>query len=126
MATATKPAVKKTTTKKAATPKAAASTTTIKKTTAKKATTKKAPVKADAVFEYFSPDSSSVYVAGTFNNWEMAEMKKDKTGNWKFKAKLPTGDHQYKYVFEGVSWEIDSDAPSITTEFGLNNIISVK
>ncbi|MGL1933770.1 MAG: glycogen-binding domain-containing protein [Fibrobacterales bacterium] len=129
MATATKKAAPKaaakTITKKAPVKIAAKATTTA----APKAAATKAPAKtttkSDASFEYFSPESSSVYIAGSFSNWEMKKMKKDKTGNWKYKAKVPKGEHQYKYVFEGVSWEIDNSAPTVNTELGLNNIIKV-
>ena len=112
-------------TTKTATKKVATKTATPKKTPAKEAT-KKSVEKTEAEFNYFSPDSSIVYVAGTFNNWKMVKMKKDKTGNWKYKAKLPQGEHQYKYVFEGVSWEIDETAPAVTTELGLNNLLIVQ
>jgi 1,4-alpha-glucan branching enzyme len=121
------PTTKKTV--KKAVKKAVTSAITTEKAAVKKAVKKVAPQSADAkavTFEYFSPDSTSVYVAGTFNNWEMAKMKKDKSGTWKYSVELPEGDYQYKYVFEGVSWEVDGNAPSISTEFGLNNIIIVK
>ncbi len=108
--------------------KAKASTTTpAKKTTAKKAEPKSAPTSAlvEADFSFYSPESSKVYLAGSFNGWALQEMKRDDEGNWSHHAELEKGEHQYKYVFEGVSWEIDPNAPTVSGEFGENNLISL-
>ncbi len=100
----------------------------VKKATDKKATAKKAsPTSAlvEADFSYYSPESSKVYLAGSFNGWALQEMKRDDDGTWTLHAELEKGEHQYKYVFDGVSWEIDPNAPTVTGEFGANNLISL-
>ena len=91
---------------------------TTKKAVAEKKTTpvKKSAPKAtksvlqEVVFNVYSPDSKSVEVAGEFNNWAPAKMKKDEQGVWSFKKKLASGTYQYKFVFDG-SWEIDQANP---------------
>lgn len=86
------------------------------KTTAK-ATVKKTAPKAskkaleEVVFNVYSPDSKSVEVAGEFNNWIPAKMKKGEQGVWSIKLKLAAGTYQYKFVFDG-SWEIDQANPN--------------
>jgi 1,4-alpha-glucan branching enzyme len=86
------------------------------KTTAK-ATVKKTAPKAskkaleEVVFNVYSPDSKSVEVAGEFNNWTPAKMKKGEQGVWSIKLKLAAGTYQYKFVFDG-SWEIDQANPN--------------
>lgn len=91
-----------------------------KKTAAKtvaKTTVKKAAPKAskkgleEVVFNVYSPDSKSVEVAGEFNNWTPAKMKKGEQGVWSVKLKLAAGTYQYKFVFDG-SWEIDQANPN--------------
>ncbi len=95
---------------------------------AKVAPTKKAaPAKAIAqeeIFTVFSPDSSSVAIAGSFNNWDPSKgaMKKSKDGNWTLKVKIAAGDHQYKVVFDGASWELDVSAPIVDAEHGQNSV----
>jgi len=96
-----KPAAKKAPVAKAAKPAA--------KPAAKKAAPKGKT--ADVEFKVFAPDSKSVAVAGDFNNWKPAALKKDKTGNWTGKIKVGSGAHQYKIVFNGQYWETDSSNP---------------
>lgn len=104
-----KTAEKKAPVKKAATtPKDAAP----KKPAAKKASPKAAKVElSEVVFNVYSPDSKTVEVAGEFNNWTPAKMKKGKQGVWSLKEKLAAGTYQYKFVFDG-SWEIDQSNPN--------------
>ncbi|MBP5246967.1 MAG: glycogen-binding domain-containing protein [Fibrobacter sp.] len=118
-AAAAKTAAPKTPAKKAA-PKKVAAKTEEKAAPAKKAAVK-APAKKvspkatkkdlkDVVFNVYSPDSNSVEVAGEFNNWTPAKMKKGEQGVWSIKLKLAAGTYQYKFVFDG-SWEIDQANP---------------
>ena len=65
----------------------------------------------EVVFNVYSPDSKSVEVAGEFNNWTPAKMKKGEQGVWSVKLKLAAGTYQYKFVFDG-SWEIDQANPN--------------
>lgn len=64
----------------------------------------------EVVFNVYSPDSKQVEVAGEFNNWTPAKMKKGEQGVWSLKKKLAAGTYQYKFVFDG-SWEIDQANP---------------
>ena len=100
----------KTTEKTAPAKKTAAKT--VAKTTVKKAAPQ-ASKKAleEVVFNVYSPDSKSVEVAGEFNNWTPAKMKKGEQGVWSVKLKLAAGTYQYKFVFDG-SWEIDQANPN--------------
>jgi 1,4-alpha-glucan branching enzyme len=111
---AVKASAKKTATKKVAekaAPKAAPVKKTVAKTTVKKVSPKatKKELK-EVVFNVYSPDSKSVEVAGEFNNWTPAKMKKGEQGVWSIKQKLAAGTYQYKFVFDG-SWEIDQANP---------------
>ncbi len=119
-----KTAATKAPTKKTA-PKKVAAKAVEKKTVEKAAPAKKAQSKAPAkkistkatkkdlkevVFNVYSPDSKSVEVAGEFNNWTPAKMKKGDQGVWSIQLKLAAGTYQYKFVFDE-SWEIDQANP---------------
>lgn len=141
VATAEKAETPKKTTKKSP----ATSVETADKTVAKKVSPKaakepatKAPKKSPLTktasqdtlhtveFVKFSPDSKVVEIAGSFNNWKPAKMKKDKEGNWKLKLDLASGQHQYKYVFEGTTWEHDDSVDKIPDgQGGFNNLKSL-
>ncbi len=124
MSTKTKSAVKAT--KKApASPAKKVASKAVKEAPAKKVakTTKPkaAPVKKSApkaakkelkevVFNVYSPDSKLVEVAGEFNDWTPAKMKKGEQGVWSIKKNLAAGTYQYKFIFDG-SWEIDQANP---------------
>jgi len=62
-------------------------------------------------FKVFSPASDSVAIAGDFNGWKPAPLKKSKSGSWTGKVKLSAGEYQYKIVFDGKYWEIDNANP---------------
>ncbi len=64
----------------------------------------------EVVFNVYSPDSKSVEVAGEFNDWKPAKMKKGEQGVWSLKKNLAAGTYQYKFIFDG-SWEIDQANP---------------
>jgi len=62
-------------------------------------------------FKVFSPASASVAIAGDFNSWKPLALKKSKSGFWTGKAKLHSGEYQYKIVYDGKYWEIDNANP---------------
>ena len=54
--------------------------------------------------------TTSVYLAGTFNDWKPTALKMDgpdKTGEFQTKLTLDAGTHEYKYVLEGTRWRHD-------------------
>jgi hypothetical protein len=119
-APAKKAAAPKTTAKAPAktAPKAAAVKVPAKATkAAPKAAPKKAAAKpvliVDEAFEVFSPDSKTVLLAGSWNNFDAkkaTKLKKSKGGNWAASVKLAPGEYQYKFIFDG-SWEADPKNP---------------
>lgn len=138
------------TAKKAAAPKAASKAAAEKKPAAKSAAKaekpaekKAAPAKKAAApkaapkaavaktveFSCFSPASGIVELAGDFNGWIPSKnpMKKDAQGNWSAKVKLQPGRYFYKFVYDGVAWEIDQNAPAMADMEGhLNSVIDVE
>ncbi|KLO23627.1 isoamylase early set domain-containing protein [Marinitoga sp. 1155] len=80
--------------------------------------------KGVVVFEYKDLTASSVYLAGSFNNWDSTalQMKKIKGGIWRITLKLSPGDYQYKFVINGTDWKEDPEAPDYAPDgFGGKN-----
>jgi len=109
---------------------------------AKAAATKKAaPAKAvavpatkavvalvEVVFERYSPNSGAVDLVGSFNEWKLGKntLKRDKNGVWSTKLKLKPGSYEYKYVYDGMSYEPDPDRLQVPGPFGsANNLLVV-
>lgn len=79
--------------------------------TVKKTSKKSAEVldnKILAVFEADCPLATTVSVAGTFNNWAVDKdmLKKEKSGFWKLEMELEPGDYEYKFVCDGINWDM--------------------
>jgi 1,4-alpha-glucan branching enzyme len=73
----------------------------------------------------YSPDGpvKQVCLAGSFNNWQPATMKKQKSGLYALELKMPKGQHEYKFVVDGV-WQSDP-ANSDTVQNALGTVNSV-
>ena len=55
-----------------------------------------------------APDTKEVCVAGTFNEWVPAKMRKQKDGRFALSLKLPPGAYEYRFVVDG-HWMTDPD-----------------
>jgi 1,4-alpha-glucan branching enzyme len=93
-------------------------------------------VKKKRVILSFEADSGcDVFVAGSFNNWELQDKKKtkkmkedkDQKGLYTITLMLPEGDHEYKFFFNG-AWHLDPNAEvNMQNVFGtFNSVIKVQ
>ena len=50
-------------------------------------------------FKLYAPSAKKVYLAGSFNNWNIKKTaaKKDSKGNWSVKLSLKPGKYEYNY-----------------------------
>lgn len=57
------------------------------------------------------PVAARAYLAGSFNGWkpEQRRMRRMRDGTFRARLKLPPGEHQYKFVCDGV-WLHDPEA----------------
>jgi len=80
-------------------------------------------------FELEAPDAKSVYLAGSFNNWDVVAtpMKKDESGLWKTNIKLAPGTYEYLFYVDG-NWQNDPKETEFKENpFGTrNNVLVVK
>lgn len=128
------PAAKKAAPKKVAAkvaPKAAPPAKTPAKTVAKAPVKPAAKIPSTGVFvrfERYSPSSSRVDLVGSFNGWELGKhsLSRDETGVWSIQIRLKAGTYEYKYVYDGLSYEPDPEREQVANPFGsANNLLIV-
>jgi len=75
----------------------------------------------------YSPDGpvKQVCLAGSFNNWQPASMKKQKNGVYALELKMPKGQHEYKFVVDG-DWQSDPEnADTVQNALGTVNSVVI-
>src|SRR5262249_55728239 len=69
---------------------------------------KREPAQFDVLFRYKPVEpAKTVHVAGTFNEWNkdsLAMNGPDAEGRFSKLVTLPTGEHEYKFVIDGLKW----------------------
>lgn len=60
---------------------------------------------------YFKPEAREVYLAGSFNGWDSraTPLVRDAFGDWSIELSLPSGEHRYRLLVDGV-WQDDPSA----------------
>ncbi len=79
-------------------------------------------------FQFKAPQAQSVYLAGSFNNWDITAMpmEKDVSGIWKIDIKLTPGTYEYRFYVDG-NWQNDPAANVVKNPFGnMNNVLVIK
>lgn len=75
-------------------------------------------------FEYFAPESKEVQVAGTFNDWKPAQLKKNNEGKWTGTLDLNPGRYEYRYLVDG-AWQNDQrPVECVPNNFGTWNCVA--
>jgi len=77
-------------------------------------------------FVLVAPDAHEVSLAGTFNRWDAHAtplVRSGPTGVWTATLTLPSGQHQYAFVVDGVRWVPDPGAPAVDDGFGRRNSV---
>ncbi len=72
--------------------------------------------------------ATQAYLVGSFNNWDpqARRMRKMPDGTFRARLKLPPGEHQYKFVCDGV-WLNDPEADTLVADDAgrLNSLVWV-
>ena len=80
-------------------------------------------------FTYSSTPGKRVFVAGSFNNWQMTTRMKEKeqSGTYRCRLLLEPGEYQYKFVVNG-EWRLDGQNGCFAPNgFGeLNSVLKVE
>ena len=75
-----------------------------------------------------APKAKSVYLVGDFNHWDpnAKKMAKLKDGSFKAKLTLSPGQHQYKFIADGIWIEDKKAQKRVLNEFGtFNSVVEV-
>lgn len=75
----------------------------------------------------YSPDGpvNQVCLAGSFNDWQPAAMKKQKNGVYALEVKMTKGQHEYKFIVDDV-WQLDpANTDTVQNTLGTNNSVLV-
>ena len=78
-------------------------------------------------FSYLAPHAKSVFLAGSFNQWNPSShpLKRDKRGTWKITLPLTPGRYEYRFVADG-KWENDPFCEGcFMNEFGTMNCVMI-
>ena len=82
----------------------------------------------NVTFVFDKENAKSVFVAGDFNNWDSKakKMTKAKDGSFRTRLALTAGQHQYKFVADGM-WVVDDDSQKkVQNEFGtVNSVVEI-
>jgi 1,4-alpha-glucan branching enzyme len=78
-------------------------------------------------FRLTAPGAAKVCVAGSFNQWDPSSMPlaPGSDGEWTLCAALKPGQHEYRFVVDGVWQEDPAAADSILNPFGERNSLLV-
>ena len=68
----------------------------------------KTPPLVSTTFTYADPLATTVFVAGSFNDWNpnATALTQGLPGNWQIELSLPPGRHEYLFVVDG-NWVVD-------------------
>jgi 1,4-alpha-glucan branching enzyme len=74
------------------------------------------------------PDARQVYLAGDFNQWNIARhrMARARDGTFRVKVALRPGEYQYKFIADG-AWITDAEAQrQVANPFGgVNSVVRI-
>ena len=89
--------------------------------------TKKKPKLTKIEFSLSSPQATSVFIAGDFNQWNLSAhpLKQDRKGVWKISVALDPGRYEYRYLVNG-EWQNDPNCSSfVENRFGTFNCLRI-
>lgn len=90
--------------------------------------TKKVSARRAVTFEFEDAPGKEVFLAGSFNNWQMTtRMKEKEQGTYSCRLLLEPGEYQYKFVVNG-EWRLDGQNGCFAPNgFGeLNSVLKVE
>lgn len=87
------------------------------------------PEALSVTFQYFNPNAKEVFIAGSFNNWQLraTALRKQAGGKWATELLLHPGCYEYRLLVDK-KWQDDPLSPRfVTNPFGgLNSVVEVK
>jgi len=75
--------------------------------------------------QHRAPEAQRVCVAGTFNNWQpdAVALQRQADGVWTIELELAPGEHEYRFVVDGVWCDDPQAALTLPNPFGGCNAV---
>ena len=83
------------------------------------------PEKKRVCLGYYAPEAESVFVAGTFNDWQPSALplQRQADGRWMVEFMIEQGRHEYRFIVDG-QWMDDPLSPAyVPNPFGGLNCV---
>jgi 1,4-alpha-glucan branching enzyme len=110
-------------------PKNKAAKTKVQEKKREKGATQKKPARARAetVFRLKSPQAAQVFVVGCFNGWDPTAnpLTLDDEGTWSCSLAIEAGEHEYRFVVDGVWCDDPANMSRRLNEFGTQNCVLI-
>jgi hypothetical protein len=83
------------------------------------------PAKKKTTFKLRAPEATQVFIAGCFNNWDpvVDSLMPGGDGTWTCTLMLEPGEHEYRFVVDGVWWDDPMAVERRANDFGCENCI---
>jgi hypothetical protein len=83
--------------------------------------------KPETTFRLVAPQAAQVFVAGCFNEWDPTanRLEQDKEGTWSCTLAIEPGEHEYRFVVDGVWWDDPTNISRRWNEFGTQNCVLI-
>jgi 1,4-alpha-glucan branching enzyme len=97
----------------------------------KKPAAQKKPVqvrgKHETTFRLVAPHAAQVFIAGCFNEWDPTanRLEQDEEGTWSCTLSIEPGEHEYRFVVDGVWWDDPANMSRRSNEFGTENCVLI-
>lgn len=85
----------------------------------------KTPTKAEVNFRLEAPQAAQVFVAGCFNGWDPRAnpLERNEDGMWSCTLIIEPGEHEYRFVVDGVWCDDPTNAVRRWNELGTQNCV---
>jgi 1,4-alpha-glucan branching enzyme len=85
------------------------------------------PAKKKTTFKINAAEATQVFVAGCFNDWDPTAnpLMSGEGGTWTCTLMLEPGEHEYRFVVDGVWWDDPMAATRRPNDFGCENCIII-
>lgn len=83
--------------------------------------------KAERTFRLEAPRAAEVFIAGCFNEWDPSAnpLERDGNGTWSCVLAMEPGEHEYRFVVDGVWWDDPANMARRSNDFGTQNCVCV-
>jgi 1,4-alpha-glucan branching enzyme len=89
--------------------------------------TARTKAKVETTVRLEAPQASQVFIVGCFNEWDLTTnpLDRDEEGTWSCTLVLEPGEHEYRFIVDGVWWDDPANVMRRRNEFGTQNCILI-